>query len=408
MKIVHLTTHIKGGAGNFAENVFKAGLKINNHQNYLFSVDSLKLNFFFRLYSSLLNRVYDKIYFLASSLKILKYHHFFFGLYPSAIFKGKIKKKLINVDVFFVYWISKFLDNQDLIYLKKMNPKAKFIFLSTDEAHFTGGCHYTFDCKEYKNLCTNCPGVNLLFLQKKIHEEFNSKIKLHEKLNSLFVLPSSTLKKDFKNSFIINNYKNKVIPFGAYFEDELNSFLHNRKNYLSNSNNTFNILVRSSSEPRKGCQLFINSMKHLLASNFMRLDSFQLNIIGDNYLLDNGISKMINTKFHGIVKRNRLLELYAESDVFIVTSEEDSGPIMINECSGLGVYILSTDVGVAYDLINDDNGKIYDRNSGSLAESIKSLNIKNIRNFSKSHLESDDFNNLTFEKFYWKIINEIN
>ena len=81
---------------------------------------------------------------------------------------------------------------------------------------------------------------------------------------------------------------------------------------------------------------------------------------------------------------------------------------MINECSGLGVYILSTDVGVASDLINDDNGKIYDRNSGSLAESIKSLNLKNIRNFSKSHLESEDFNNLTFEKFYWKIINEIN
>ena len=70
MKIVHLTTHINGGAGNFAANVFKAGLKINNHQNYLFSLDSLKLNFFFSLYSSLLNRVYDKIYFLASSFKI--------------------------------------------------------------------------------------------------------------------------------------------------------------------------------------------------------------------------------------------------------------------------------------------------------------------------------------------------
>ena len=196
-------------------------------------------------------------------------------------------------------------------------------------------------------------------------------------------------------------FKNEVLQNG------LKDYIKKRKSFLNRNGSKINLLVRSSYEPRKGCQLILDTIKKLSIDSSPQLDRLELHVIGDNYLVENGISKMIKTLSHGIVNRNRLFDLYAECDVFIVTSEEDSGPIMINECSGLGVYILSTDVGVAADLINNDNGKIYDRNSESLIESIKSLNINNIRNFSKCHLNSEDLYHLTFEKFYEEIINEI-
>jgi hypothetical protein len=407
LKIVHLTTHTSGGAGNFAMNVFKASLKLNESKNYLYSIDTLKVNLFSKIYASILYRFQDKIYQLASYFNLLKYHHFFFGLYPTSIFKGRIKKKLVDVDIFLIYWVSKFLKAKDFKELKKNNPNAKFIFLNTDEAHFTGGCHYKFDCKQNDNLCFCCPGMNLTVLKNKVSKEFSSKIDLYEEINPLFILPSSTFKKDFKNSILLDRYNNKVIPFGAYFENQLNQFIKERELYLFKNRNKINILIRSSTEPRKGCQLFIETIKKLSNDNSPLLDRMVLHIIGDNYLIKSGISELMHTQFYGFVNKKRLFELYAESDVFIVTSEQDSGPIMINECIGLGLYVLSTKVGVASDLILSKNGVIYDRNTKSLIEALKNLNLDRIREFAREHLNSEDLYDLSFEKFYKEIINNI-
>ena len=67
-----------------------------------------------------------------------------------------------------------------------------------------------------------------------------------------------------------------------------------------------------------------------------------------------------------------MIETYAISDVLLVTSEEDSGPIMLNEANELGLYLLSTEVGVAKDLIRN-NGIIFNKDSNSLVETLTNL-----------------------------------
>ena len=39
-----------------------------------------------------------------------------------------------------------------------------------------------------------------------------------------------------------------------------------------------------------------------------------------------------------------------------MTSSEDSGPLMINECIALGTFVISTPVGISKDLITESNG----------------------------------------------------
>ena len=408
MKIVHLTTQTSGGAGLFAHNVYKAGLKINKHQNYLYSIDTLEINKLSRFYVSLIYRFQDLIYSILSFLGFIKYKHLFFALYPSFLFKNRIQKELLEVDIFLIYWISRFFNTESLKELKINNPKAKFIFLLTDEAPLTGGCHYKFDCKNYENSCKKCPGMSLKFLQKKVSTEFASKRNLYKLLKPKFIFPSSTYLSDFKNSILIDNCDYLVTPFGAFFKKELDFFIKRRKLYLEKNNIIINILIRSSEEPRKGCKFFLDSIKEISLKDPSILNKIKLHIIGDAFLTNNGIGKLIDTSYYGIVDRERLMELYVESDILLITSEEDAGPIMINEACGIGLYVISSKVGVATDLINGRNGQVYNQKKEELIEILNTLKIKTVREYANDFINSDHNYRLSFENFYENIIHQKN
>ena len=403
MKIVHLTTHTTGGAGNFAFNIHKAGLSLENDQNHLISSESIKLSPTKRLYFSIIYRIHDIIYSILSMLKILNYKHFFFGIFPTFFPKKKIINDLQNVDIFLIYWISRFLNLEDLKILRIMNPKAKFIFVNTDEAHFTGGCHYKFSCKQYQNSCNNCVGVNSRSLKKIISKNFKNKFKIYQELNPVFVLPSTTFKNEFRNSPILKNHKNVVVPFGAISKKEKELYYTNRKKFLYSDKNKLRLLIRSSEEKRKGCNLFIEAIFKINKENPDLLKQFKFYVIGDNYIKNKRIDKLVDIEFLGFINREKLIETYSISDVLLVTSEEDSGPIMLNEANELGLYLLSTEVGVAKDLIRN-NGMIFNKDSNSLVETLINLRKNQVKNLVNYNYESKVSNNLMFEEFYKKVI----
>ena len=88
---------------------------------------------------------------------------------------------------------------------------------------------------------------------------------------------------------------------------------------------------------------------------------------------------------------------------FTSESEEDSGPIMLNEANELGLYLLSTEVGVAKDLIRN-NGIIFNKDSNSLVETLTNLRKNQVKNLVNYNFESKVSNNLMFEEFYKKVI----
>jgi glycosyltransferase involved in cell wall biosynthesis len=403
LKIVHLTTHTTGGAGNFAFNIYKAGLCLENDQNHIISSESIKLSPTKRLYFFIIYRIHDIIYSILSTLKILNYKHFFFGIFPICFPKKKIINDLQNVDIFLIYWISRFLSLKDLKILKIMNPRAKFIFINTDEAHFTGGCHYKFSCKQYENSCNNCVGVNSFYLKKIISKNFKNKFKIYQELNPVFVLPSTTFENEFRNSPILKNHKNVVIPFGAISKKEKELFYTKRKKFLHRDTNKLRVLIRSSEEKRKGCNLFIKAIVKINSENPDLLKQFKFYVIGDNYIKNKRIDKLLDIDFLGFLNRKQLIETYSISDVLLVTSEEDSGPIMLNEASELGLYLLSTDVGVAKDLIRN-NGMIFNKDSNSLVEKLINLRKNQVKNLVNSNYKSKASNDLMFEEFYKKVI----
>lgn len=72
-------------------------------------------------------------------------------------------------------------------------------------------------------------------------------------------------------------------------------------------------------------------------------------------------NKLENIFFEGFHQQEELPKYYNLADVFILPSFEEVWGLVVNEALASGLYILASKyAGVTYDLINDENGKIFD------------------------------------------------
>jgi len=91
-----------------------------------------------------------------------------------------------------------------------------------------------------------------------------------------------------------------------------------------------------------------------------------------------------NVYFEGFHQQEELSKYYALADVFVLSSFEEVWGLVVNEALASGLYVLCSDkAGVGYDLINMDNGQIFD--PGKLNELVRLIkqtkdNIGQIRN----------------------------
>ncbi|MCL0061596.1 glycosyltransferase family 4 protein [Thermodesulfovibrionales bacterium] len=70
-----------------------------------------------------------------------------------------------------------------------------------------------------------------------------------------------------------------------------------------------------------------------------------------------------NVFFEGFHQQEELPKYYALADIFILPSFEEVWGLVVNEALASGLYVLGSKyVGAVYDLINDENGKIFNPN----------------------------------------------
>ena len=78
----------------------------------------------------------------------------------------------------------------------------------------------------------------------------------------------------------------------------------------------------------------------------------------EEFCEDNGLK---NIFFKGFRQQKELLEYYALADVFILPSFQEVWGLVVNEALASGLYVLSSKyAGASYDLINSENGRVFD------------------------------------------------
>jgi len=221
-----------------------------------------------------------------------------------------------------------------------------------DMAPLTGGCHYSWQCTNYKSDCSKCPAVSNNFRKFPI-KNLNFKKEFSKKGNFNFIYSSDYQLNILKSAAITSNNKYYKIPLPT---DELiyNNNFETSQLYRSKLGfKELDIVVffgaMDLKNPRKGGDLLIETIKKLNLEN--QLTNLKFLIIGENHSVFSNIIPSDNLKALNVVSPSELPNYYNASDIFLSSSIEDAGPMMVNQSLMCGTRVCTFEVGVAIDMV---------------------------------------------------------
>lgn len=118
--------------------------------------------------------------------------------------------KEINPDIIHLNWVCKgFLKIETLARLKR-----PVVWTLHDMWAFTGGCHYSEHCENYKKSCGSCPQLESHSAKDLSHWVWQRKVKAWSELNLTLVATSSWMADCARASSLFRDLRIEVIPLG--------------------------------------------------------------------------------------------------------------------------------------------------------------------------------------------------
>lgn len=400
-KIVLLVTQDHGGAGEY---IYKlANLFISQgHQVVMLVSEKTKKDDFIVEYNpnpkkkvNFISKLIRKITKRKDELQ-LEGKYYFYGLDEITItININMIFDLIGFKPEFIFsgWTANFINSSELLLLQQ-SSNAKVYTISVDMNHLTGGCHYAWDCKGFINGCSeSCPAI--------LSEDFKDKAKINFEtkfqnvhLGNFKIISASgwTLKQAMESKI----YKNQS------FFPNINSMIDTSimklvskeaaKSFFNLKPDKFYILMgcQYGNDPRKGFEYLLESLK-ILYNELDTIDRTKINVL----IVSSKISKSFEeipfekTPLEYIKDYKTLSLLYQAVDVFVNSSVEDSGPMMVSEALACGTPVVGFDMGVVHNMvINKFNGykaKLKDANDLALGiKQIYQLSPEDYSNYSNN------------------------
>lgn len=281
-------------------------------------------------------------------------------------------------DFIFVGMTDEFMNSTDLLHLQQLT-KSKVFNITVDMNHFTGGCHYAWNCKGYIEGCKSCPAITSDFGKDLAYVNFETKFSNAKKGGFQILTASGWTLKQAKESLIYKDQSTILNINSLIDQDILNG--KNRafaKNIFNLDQDSFYILMgcQNANSQRKGFDFLVASLKIL----FQSLDEIQrkkVKVLAVSRALTNSFEEIPFEKKHiEYINDYRLLSLlYQATDVFVNSSIEDSGPMMVSEALACGTPVVGFEMGVVTNLvITGYNGyKAINNDSEDLARGLECI-----------------------------------
>lgn len=272
-----------------------------------------------------------------------------------------------------------FINSTDLLNLYKLT-QAKIYNITVDMNHFTGGCHYAWDCDGYIKGCSEkCPAI--LGGNNRDLAKINFETKLKNAQEGKFeIIPGSgwTLKQA-KESKIYKDQK-AFYNINSLIDTKLFNAGNNdiAKRIFDFDNSKFYILAgcQNANDPRKGFSYFVEALK-ILETQLSDEQKERVVIVIVSHTVPEEFEslKFKKQKINYITDYRLLVVLYQAIDLFINASVEDAGPMMVSEALACGTPVVGFDMGVVNNMvINHFNGyKAILKDSNDLAEGIEEI-----------------------------------
>ncbi len=297
-------------------------------------------------------------------------------------FKTKrILKKIDFVpDIIILYFINQFLNALNIKELQQQTG-ARILWVLPDMAAMTGGCHYAWQCRGYERKCGACPAIYSKNQSDITKANIEYKIRNLSGLPLEIICPSSHLLSQVKNSSVFKKNKTHKILLSVDPRFQASNKKSEARKYFNIQANKRVVFIGAQTikQKRKGTSYIIEALNLLYDDPLINNDDIYLLIAGESG--ENFINSVPFPKFYAgyLDLQNQLPLAFQASDLFVNSSIEDSGPLMVNYSIMSGTPVVAFKMGVVSDLIiNGKTGFVANlRDSRSLAEGIKRLLLLN-------------------------------
>lgn len=265
-----------------------------------------------------------------------------FSLTDGVLDFRSLRAKFAGCDVIHLHWVVGMLDYD---HLGELADKP-VVWTLADMNPFTGGCHYSEGCDEYKRECRRCP---LLGGESDLaHETWRIKRRAYAQLTNLHIVcPSQWMAERARESSLLGDREIHYVP-NAFPVDAFSltaktvARVHlglpvDKKLLLFGCENV--------TSPRKGADLLGSALDRLRAN--ARASDIEIVLFGKQT-----IDLPLPVRHLGHVSdERRLALLYSAADVYLFPSREDNAPLTVSESLLCGTPVVAFPVGTVPALV---------------------------------------------------------
>lgn len=354
MKIAHISTYDSGGAGLAAKAVSQY-FKSMGYDSVLYVKKS-------RCRQGNDTKVIAVSYF-KDALRRLAYKLIRWVIDDKYLFFGILDRHfecadrlwleaLNDKDVIFIYWISNFTTLSQLARVLKKFPEKKIYVVNFDMANYTGGCHYSFGCDSYKRGCDDCPAAFSTSLRELVRQNHLEKTIAISSLGAESLSFTNFVKKQAQDAgvnFLVNHLFALPVTASDFFPTA------NTHNY------TIFVGAYAPNDKRKGFDLLCRVLLALSRGRGHAQENYDRKI---KLLFPSGtdlpefIVQDYDIEFYPFATNNsELNKVYNRASLFLNTTLDDSGPVMVLQAMLAGLPMVSHRIGYAADLVvENENG----------------------------------------------------
>lgn len=306
-----------------------------------------------------------------------------------------------NETILHLHWIPGVININILKKIIKNN--YRIVWTLHDMWPISGGCNIEYTCKNFEANCNSCPAVKDIF-KKLVYEQRIFMIEIFKNYENIrLVAPSNLIYELAIKSKIVP--KNKIIKI---YNPTVFEGIEIDKKLFTNEIITVGFGAANLQDKNKNILKIYQMIETLTNQKKIDRKNIKLIIFGKNNIL-----KIKNIP-HVFVEENSLeirSEYLKTIDIWINSSKQESFSLMLVEAAKFGISILTSNTGVAPELISQGlNGYIY-KNDQELEKYFVDLyeNIELRRNFSKKIKENTDlnFNNNKILGQYLKVYSDL-
>lgn len=251
-------------------------------------------------------------------------------------------------DIIFVGLTTGFLNTTEIVRLYRLT-NAKIVYVMLDMWPLTGGCHAIRDCQGYMNACANCPATIDTCHATTPHAQYLLRQEAYREMRPYILGGSSLIKRVWAQSPLRDYTTLLPIPSCIptnIFNDRCRAFA---KQIWDIPKNKFVIFAGSDNakDPRKGRKYLVEALCHLYNDDRIKKEDIMVILAGNHNHADEDTRRIpFETKYIDYIRDMRLLALlYQAADVYVMSSLEEGGPMMVPEAMLCGTMVVGFETG---------------------------------------------------------------